>query len=81
MDQLSNYELFALLTTYGSDAGSHFMNFLAFFSAYLVAVYLVADRLGVRTLLSLGVLYVAVVAMTASGSYITLRGAVDIAKE
>lgn len=81
MDQLSNYELLALLTTYSSDAGSHFMNFLAFFSAYLVAVYLVAGKISKATLLGLSALYVAVVAMTASGSYVTLCGAVDIVTE
>jgi hypothetical protein len=81
LDQLSNYELLALLTAYSSDAGSHFMNFLAFFSAYLVAAYLVADKIGRTTLLALSALYLVVVAMTASGSYVTLCGAIDIANE
>lgn len=81
MEQLSNYELLALFTIYSSDAGSHFMNFLAFFSAYLVAVYLVAGKISKATLLGLSALYIAVVVMTASGIYATLCGAVDIVAE
>ena len=53
MDQLSNYELLDLLTTYGSDGAGHFMNFLTVFSAFLVAGYILAGKLGRTTLLQL----------------------------
>lgn len=81
MDQLSNYELLDLYATYTSDGAGHFMNFLGVFSAYLVAGYFVAGKLGRTTLISLSALYTLVVGMTATGSYITMSSAFDIAKE
>ncbi|MCB1685133.1 MAG: hypothetical protein R3E82_03225 [Pseudomonadales bacterium] len=57
------------------------MNFLTVFSAYLVAGYLAAGKLGKVTLISLSVLYVIVTAMTATGSVLTLSAAIDIANE
>lgn len=80
MDQLSNYELLEIFTIYTSDGAGHFMNFLGVFSAYLVAGYLVAGRLGRITLISLSTLYVLVVSMTATGSYVTISAAIDIAR-
>jgi diacylglycerol kinase len=60
MGQLSTYELIALLTTYTSDTGAHFMNFLAVFSACVVAGYLVASKLDRLTLLMVTMLCVVV---------------------
>jgi hypothetical protein len=81
VEQLSNYELLDLLTTYGSDSGGHFMNFLAVFSAYLIAGYVLAGKLGRTTLLLLSALYLAVTVMTATGQYLVQMAAVDLANE
>jgi hypothetical protein len=81
LDQLSTYELLALWITYGADAGQHFMNFLAMFTAYLVAAYLAADKVGLIPFVTLSALYVIVVGLTAAGIWITLHGVIDIATE
>ncbi len=81
MEQLSNYELLALFTTYGSDSGGHFMNFLAVFSAYLLVAYVLAGKLGRTTLSLLTALYLAVTLMTATGQYFVQIGVVDLANE
>lgn len=81
MANLSDYELLALFTTYGTDSGGHFMNFLAVFSAYLVAGYMLAGKLGRITLLFLSVLLVLVTMMTALGQYVVQLVATDLAAD
>ncbi len=81
MEQLSNYELLDLLTTYGSDSGGHFMNFLAVFSAYLIAGYVLAGKIGRTTLVSLSILYIVVTFMTATGQYLVQIAIVDLSSE
>jgi hypothetical protein len=81
VDHLTNYELLDLLATYSSASGDHFMNFMAIFSAYVVAGYLVATRLSVAALAFLSVLYVAVVLVIAIGNYTALAIASDLARE
>ncbi len=49
MEQLSNNELLALFTTYGSDSGGHFMNFLAVCCACLIVGYVLAGEPGRAT--------------------------------
>lgn len=81
MDQLTSYELLDLFTTYGMDAGGHFMNFLAVFSAYLVAGYVLAGKLNRTILALLSALLVLVTAMTVIGQYMVQLVAIDIAGE
>ncbi len=57
------------------------MNFLAVFSAYLIAAYVLAGKLGRTTLLLLTALYIAVTAMTATGQYFVQITIVDLANE
>ncbi|MEQ8662703.1 MAG: hypothetical protein RLW62_17970 [Gammaproteobacteria bacterium] len=81
MDQLSNYELLDLLTSYGTDSGGHFTNLLAVFSAYLVAAYVLAGKLGRMTLALLSALFLVVTCMTATGQWLVQMGIVDLCNE
>jgi hypothetical protein len=57
------------------------IRFMTIFSAYVVAGYLVAARLGRAALLFLSVLYVAVVVVIAIGNHAALATAFDLANE
>ena len=81
MEQLTNYELLDLFVTYAESAGSHFMNFMTMFSAYLVAGYLLADRLRKSTLVLISILYTFVILMPAMASFMVLLTAIDIGTE
>ncbi len=81
MEQLTIYELLALLASHWTDSGGHFMNFLAVFSAYLVAGYVLSGKLERTTLFLLSALLVAVTAMTALGQYMVQLVAIDLADE
>ena len=81
MGELSNYELLDLVATYAGEAGSHFMNFVTIFTAYIVAGYMLADRISISTLVLFTALYSAVVLMPASASFMVLLVAIDLGAE
>ena len=81
MGELSNYELLDLVATYAGEAGSHFMNFVTIFSAYIVAGYMLAERISKPTLILFSALYTAVVLMPASASFMVLLLAIDLGAE
>ena len=81
MEQLSTYELLDLFATYGTAAGSHFMNFVTVFFAFVAAGYFIASKLTSRTYVFICVIYTIFMLLPATASFLVLLTAVDIADE
>ena len=81
MDQLSNYELIDLIATCVTDSGEQFMNFLTVFTAHLVAVYLVAEKLSKMALVFISTLFVASVLIIATAQHSFVTIAIDLVNE
>lgn len=78
---MSEAAFFEIFSTHRSEAGFHTMNFFAIWSGYMVAVYLVGEKLSKSFSILISIIYTSFLIPPAAALFITLNTLVAISAD